>query len=1166
MARKNNGRILSVGVIVACTVLFCTLNVSAQFQAVEVTHTITGSVGLGGVTMNGLRGPNGQPVTTEESGYYIAVVKWGWSGVVTPQLDGWNFDPPSKSYSEITGDYDNQDYKPQRITFTISGTANMEGVRMAGLPGEPITGADGTYSAIVEYGWNGTVVPAKDGYEFTPAEKLYPNVRSNMPREDYTAKKITITISGTTGVAGVSMQGLPGNVVTDGVGNYTATVDWGWNGIVRPVKQGYTFMPEEMPYTDLTFNQANQDYTSTPITFAISGSAGMANVEMKGFPDTVSTDLNGYYNANVNWGWSGTVTPQLDGYSFKPASQSYSKVDSNRDNQNYEGIVKTFTIAGTAGQEGVQMFGLPGDPVTGPGGAYSVTVEWNWSNTVTPTKDGFEFKPADVLIPPVTRDLKNQNFTASPMTFTISGTTDVPSVTLQGSPGRPVVSSSNGSYSVNVPWGWSGTIIPKKDGYEFSPPSTQYTDVRDSEINRSYIATLLKRTVSGTVISDKGQPVEGVLITGDLGITVTTDAGGKYELQVDHGWRGIITPVSEGHTFRPSDKRYTTPVTRDMVNQNFSAVVQMFTITDKVTMAGIPIPNVKITATDIPGSTATDAQGNFSIKVPYNWTGEVTLQKDGFNFSPPSKSYPPVTADLKMGQPEPVTPAPAPARRPTPARGGLPEEVPPTPSEIQPARPTLPPTLPEPNLPAEDTELIKLRKQLEAFMDRERRGPVGAPGEPYDPGNVLISDTFTDDDLATTVLETLSQSAGIPIVPEDTVFGLVTCTLDRVPLDRALQIVLAGTPYIVKKTPYYYLVSPGDPNSPLFPIVSETRPVKLDYTKAASAVALLSDVFLPYIKSDPDPNSHTVLVTAPTGMMERIISDLEQIDRIPIHVMLDARIVVMERGDLLNLGIEWGWPTIRSGLFSSDLFGRGAAAGLQDYGGKWPWGVQIGYSPDATFTNSLEIALNLFEENDEAKILSKPQVMALDGRQARIQVLKEEYFLLTPQAVSTFGYATSYMETVASGTTLTITPYVGSDNDITLEMAVEVSDSIPSARGTDLPVVTRRTAENTVRIKDGGTAIVAGLTENRTTNDYKRVPGLSKLPLIGPLFNNRYEQDTTREIAVFVTARIVREDGGVEFTGPSPTSMMQAPSRTPAEAAGDQFKASLLDSLSRQAR
>jgi hypothetical protein len=1161
MARKKNGRILSGGVIVACIVLFCTLNVSAQFQAVEVTHTISGSVGVGGVTMRGLVGSDGQPAVTDDSGYYIAVVKWGWSGTVTPYKEGYNFQPDHKTYPEVTDELESEDYTAIPITYTISGTTGVEGVQMVGLLGDPMTTSGGSYSVEVPYGFTAEVTPTKPGYNFSPPSKQYRNIGTDMPRQDYKATKITLTISGTAGAQGVVLDGFPTKVVSGSGGSYTTTVDWDWTGTVRPVKQGYTFIPEQIPYNNVAYNQTNQDYIATPITYTITGSTGLAGVEMKGFPDSVFTDQTGYFTATVNWGWSGVVTPQKDGYDFKPASMTYSPIDSNRDNQVYEATKKTYKISGSTGQEGVQMIGLPDDPITGPGGSYSVTVEYGWNGTVIPTKEGYDFNPSNKVYPPVTQNFANDNYTASLKTFEIRGSVEVPGVTLQGAPGRAITSGNDGSYSISVPWNWNGTITPSKNGYEFNPPNMQFTNVSASEMNRNYTAALLKRTISGTITSDKGQPVEGVLITSDLNLSATTDAGGRYELKVEHGWNGRIVPVSEGHTFRPSSLQLPS-VIRDMPNQNFTAIVKMVTIIDEVVMAGTPIPNVRIKATGLPGSTATDSKGQFSVNVPWGWTGELTLEKPGFNFNPPSKSYSNVTTNLRMGLPVPMEPEPTPSQPTTSGTGGLPIDVPPVttkqpttsgtgglPDKLPPVtdtgKTTLPTRLPGPNEPADDTEIGQLRRQLEKFMIDQQRGQVG-PGTPkFDPGTMRVTDTFSTDDLATTVLDSLSEQAGIPIISEESVYGTVTCKLEEVPLDTALDIVLAGTPYVFKKTPYYYLVSPADPNSPLFMTMSETNQVKLDYVTAASAVALLNNVFSPYVKADPDPNSHTVLVTASPKMMERIIADLEKIDTTPTHVMLSARIVVMERGGLLNLGIEYNWPTVQAGLFGSELHNRGTTD-MADFGGKWPWGVSIGYSPDDTFTNALEMQLNLLQQNDEAEVVSEPKVIALDGKQAKIQVLNEQYFLLTPSTVSAFGYTTSYMETITSGTSLYIVPYIGDDDDITLEMAVEVSDSVASARGTDLPIVTRRTAENTVRIKDGGTAIVAGLTENRTSRTDRRVPGFSSLPLIGDLFKNKSDESATREIAVFVTANIVPHDqfsagfmGQTPMTFSSPQQMNQ---------------------------
>jgi type II secretory pathway component GspD/PulD (secretin) len=165
--------------------------------------------------------------------------------------------------------------------------------------------------------------------------------------------------------------------------------------------------------------------------------------------------------------------------------------------------------------------------------------------------------------------------------------------------------------------------------------------------------------------------------------------------------------------------------------------------------------------------------------------------------------------------------------------------------------------------------------------------------------------------------------------------------------------------------------------------------------------------------------------------------------------------------------------------------------------------------------------------------------------------------LVAPELTNTF-YARTELQEIKSGTILTITPHLGDNNDITLNVAVEVSDSIPRGAGSDLPVVTRRKAENNVTIKDGGTVALAGLKENKTRKELRRTPGLSQIPLIGSLFKNNNNQNLSREIAVFVTAHLVKNTGqATQFTEPAD---MPAPNQP----VGDDFKSRLRESLLRK--
>ncbi|MBN2315151.1 MAG: hypothetical protein JXM79_14570 [Sedimentisphaerales bacterium] len=70
-------------------------------------------------------------------------------------------------------------------TYTISGSVNMPGVEMQGLPNNPVTDARGYYACTVSHGWSGTVKPQKEGYTFAPVSRVYTRVMDNQYSEDY---------------------------------------------------------------------------------------------------------------------------------------------------------------------------------------------------------------------------------------------------------------------------------------------------------------------------------------------------------------------------------------------------------------------------------------------------------------------------------------------------------------------------------------------------------------------------------------------------------------------------------------------------------------------------------------------------------------------------------------------------------------------------------------------------------------------------------------------------------------------------------------------------------------------------------------------------------------------------------------------------------------------
>ncbi len=202
----------------------------------------------------------------------------------------------------------------------------------------------------------------------------------------------------------------------DTSGNYSLSVSYNWSGTITPKKTGYTFTPTHRSYSNVTLNQANQDYYAQPI-LTISGNTGTGYVTLAyfdGASKTVTSDSAGYYSITIPRNWSGTVTPSKTGYNFAPLYRSYSGIQSNQTGQNYSASIKRFVIMGNTVTGGVVLKYYDGATKTvtsDSAGNYALYVPYNWSGGVKPSKAGvYSFTPTYRSYSHVTSGKTNQNY------------------------------------------------------------------------------------------------------------------------------------------------------------------------------------------------------------------------------------------------------------------------------------------------------------------------------------------------------------------------------------------------------------------------------------------------------------------------------------------------------------------------------------------------------------------------------------------------------------------------------------------------------------------------------------------------------------------------------------------------------------------------------------
>jgi len=190
----------------------------------------------------------------------------------------------------------------------------------------------------------------------------------------------------------------------------------------------------------------------------------------------------------------------------------------------------------------------------------------------------------------------------------------------------------------------------------------------------------------------------------------------------------------------------------------------------------------------------------------------------------------------------------------------------------------------------------------------------------------------------------------------------------------------------------------------------------------------------------------------------------------------------------------------------------------------------------------IEFVLNILHSELEAKLLANPRVLVLDNETATFKIVREIPYQEQAQIVA--GGAFAEIEFKEVGVELQVTPHITRDGMIRLHIAPEFGIVI-ELNPEGAPTVDTRKAETTLLVKDGQTVVLGGLRKRETTKGVDKVPVLGDMPLLGGLFRSETETETTNELVVFITTRIITEPSlsetearqltVTEFAGPEPT-------------------------------
>ncbi len=169
---------------------------------------------------------------------------------------------------------------------------------------------------------------------------------------------------------------------------------------------------------------------------------------------------------------------------------------------------------------------------------------------------------------------------------------------------------------------------------------------------------------------------------------------------------------------------------------------------------------------------------------------------------------------------------------------------------------------------------------------------------------------------------------------------------------------------------------------------------------------------------------------------------------------------------------------------------------------------------------SIDVAIKALEERGLARRLAEPNLIARSGQTASFLAGGE---FPIPVSEDNGKISVSYKK---YGVSLDFTPTVLKDGLVSLDIAPEVSSIDASASYNigeiSVPGFIVRRARTSVDLKNGQSFMIAGLLQSQNDITTSRLPGLGKLPVLGPLFSSKSYQRRETDLVIIVTPYLVK--------------------------------------------
>jgi len=371
------------------------------------------------------------------------------------------------------------------------------------------------------------------------------------------------------------------------------------------------------------------------------------------------------------------------------------------------------------------------------------------------------------------------------------------------------------------------------------------------------------------------------------------------------------------------------------------------------------------------------------------------------------------------------------------------------------------------------------------------------------------------------VIRTLASESNKSLVLGNTVAGTVSVTLNDMPYEQAIDMILRPTAYRAEHAGDVTIIRSAKDDKTF-------RAFKLRYVDVNSLLQPVKDIASKDAQVAIDANSNSVFVVDRFETIKNIEQMLLQLDQEPRQVEVEVALIEVDSNNAVDIGFDIA-GIAKAGTNSeiqADI--RTNKLNPLDPTLAGTKGVFVGLS-----WNSVRSIVGALASKTKLNILARPRVLALTDQEASIVL------------GSRLGYKTVVITTTGTledvkfltvGTQLKIKPHITMNNDILMYLKPEISDGQIDSR-TNLPSSNTTTTETKVLAKNGQTIVIGGLIRDRVEKKTDRVPILGDIPILGFFFGGTSHNTVKSEVIVLLSPKLVNADmiAGYEDEGKKST-------------------------------